>query len=138
MIDRHAWEAFPRSGMGGETTMKISIAIGLGLGLLVAAGCSMSRETAATDPCPPRAAFASAPAGTPTLAAGGKGVAPRVVEPVVDEGVTPASEPRLSSGGRGVPPRMEAGSTLGGAGTQPTPHLVAMPKGDSGPRVECR
>jgi hypothetical protein len=115
---------------------KISIVIGLGLGALTLAGCSASYQTAESNPCPPSMAVATAE--SPRLAAGGKGVEPRVVPPVVDEGVTPGSEPRLSSGGRGVAPRMENAAPLGGGGTSPTPHLVAMPRGTSGPRVECR
>jgi hypothetical protein len=117
--------------------MNASILLGLSFAVLVAAGCSMSRDVVtADDPCPPRATIAATP--TPTLAAGGKGVAPREVPPVIDEGVTPDSEPRLASGGRGVPPRMQAAAPIGGVGTAPTPHLVAMPRGTSGPRVECR
>ena len=114
-----------------------SILLGLSFAVLVAAGCSMSRDVVtADDPCPPRSTIVATP--TPTLAAGGRGVAPREVMPVIDEGVTPASEPHLASGGRGVPPRMEASAPFGGAGTAPTPHLVAMPRGSGGPRVECR
>jgi hypothetical protein len=111
--------------------------LGLGLGLLVLAGCSASSyEAAATNPCPPSAAIATSP-GTPLLAAGGKGVEPRVVQPSVDEGVTPATE-QLASGGRGVPPRTVSSSPIGGAGMAPTPHLAAMPRGTGGPRIECR
>src|SRR5262249_47212251 len=107
-----------------------------GLGVLVLTGCSTSSyEAAAENPCPPSATIAT-PA-TPTLAAGGKGVEPRVVQPAVDEGVTPATE-QLASGGRGVAPRTASASPVGGAGMAPTPHLAAMPRGTSGPRVECR
>ena len=118
--------------------MNTSIVLGLSFGIFVATGCSMSREMATTDPCPPRATIVATTGPTPTLAAGGTGVAPRVVPPVIDEGVTPTSEPHLASGGRGAPVRMEASAPLGGAGSPPTPHLVARPRGDSGPRVECK
>ena len=114
-----------------------AILLGLSVAVLVAAGCSTSREVVtADDPCPPRSTIVATPA--PTLAAGGKGVAPREVPPVIDEGVTPDSEPRLASGGRGVSPRMQAAAPIDGAGTAPTPHLVAMPRGSSGPRAECK
>jgi len=119
--------------------MNTSILIGLSFGVLVAAGCSMSRELVTADPCPPRATIIATTAPAPTLAAGGKSVAPREVPPVIDEGVTTVTEPRLASGGKGVPPaRMEASAPIGGAGAPPTPHLAAGPRGDSGPRVECK
>ena len=119
--------------------MNTSILLGLSFTVIVSAGCSMSRDVVTADnPCPPRATIAATAAPTPTLAAGGRGVAPREVTPSIDEGVTPASEPHLASGGRGVPARMEASAPFGGAGSPPTPHLVAMPRGSGGPRVECR
>jgi hypothetical protein len=117
---------------------RTSIAIGLSVAVLVSAGCSMSRGAATGDPCPPRATYAATTAPTPTLAAGGKGVAPREVLPVIDEGVTPASERQLASGGRGVPVRMEASAPIGATGAPATPHLVAGPRGSSGPWVDCK
>jgi hypothetical protein len=116
-----------------------SILLGLSFAVIVSAGCSMSRDVVTADNlCPPRATIVATTPSTPTLAAGGRGVAPREVPPVIDAGVAPASEPHLASGGRGVSPRMEASAPFGGAGTAPTPHLVAMPRGSGGPRVECR
>src|ERR1700704_4927936 len=116
-----------------------SVLLGLSFAVIVSAGCSTSRDVVTADnPCPPRSTIGATAAPTPTLAAGGRGVAPREVMPVIDEGVTPASEPHLASGGRGVAPRMEASAPFGGGGTAPTPHLVAMPRGSGGPRVECR
>src|SRR6266571_3245731 len=119
--------------------MNTSILLGLSFAVLATAGCSMSRDAITADnPCPPRSTIAATPAPTATLAGGGKGVAPREVAAVIDEGVTPGSEPLLASGGRGISPRMQAAAPFGGVGAAPTPHLVAMPRGTSDPRVECR
>jgi len=117
--------------------MNMRPAVGLCLGVsLVASGCTAPLGTAATTaPCPPRATGLGG-TSSPTLAAGGKGVAPREA-PAIDEGVSSdTATPHLVSGGRGVVPRLDAPSPQGPSIPSTTPRLVAGPRGTAA-RPDC-